>query len=477
MAALAAAAGLSGCARSRQIAFKVDGFSGDVINLGDDRYDKWRMSMPWQLHKPERYPQLILRPRSDQDAQLAVRFAKKAGLPIAVKSGGHHVWAAFLRDGGVLLDLADFRSVQIDSQSGTALVQPAAWSSQVMDTLAASGFAFPVAHCATVPMGGYLLGGGFGINGDTWGPMACSQILGARVLDADGQLLDIDQRREPDLFWALRGAGPGFRGVVLAYRLKLFDLPRAVMSSIYVFPVESAPEVVAWSKSIALAGASKMELLVLLGHNPGAPDNATAKQKKLCIARFAVFGASEEESKRLLAPVAGHPMAKRSLFKQEAVDTTWDNLFIDSVDITSGFGYGHYAVDNLWTDRPEVAVGELSDALLTAPSDRTHVVIQPKSSIALEPDMAFSIARRAYMAWYNVWDRAESTPASLAWSRQTSLRMSRYAEGHYVNELDPRVGLARKLEGSFSPQARDRLQQVGDAYDPDGLFEAYYGEA
>lgn len=478
IAALAAATGLSGCVSSVPVRdFKLDGFSGDVISLGDQRYEKWRRSMPWQLHKPNRYPAVILRPRTEQDIQLAIRFAAQNQFQLAVKSGGHHVWGAFLRDGGVLLDLANFREVAVTENGATARVQPAVWSSTLMQHLMQSRRAFPVAHCATVPMGGYLLGGGFGINGDTWGPMACSNVVGATVFTSDGQRLEIDESNDPELFWSLRGAGPGFSGVVTEYDLKLFDLPQTLRTSVFGFPIHLASEVVAWSKSIAEGGAPGMELLVLLAHNPFAPENASAAQSKLCIARFAAFASTEAEAAALLSPISDHALVRESLFKMENSPATWDQLFVESVDITSGFGYGHYAVDNLWTDQPEGAVGDLAQAFTAAPSKRTHVVIQPKSTIKLHQDMAFSTIRRAYMAWYNVWDDSRDTQENLAWSREASSIMSGHAQGHYINEIDVGKGGERKILASFAPGVPERLAKVARHYDPSGLFQPFYGGA
>lgn len=478
LAALAAATGLSGCLNSLPVRdFNLDGFSGDVISLGDQRYEKWRQSMPWQLHKPDRFPAMILRPRTQQDIRLAIRFASQNQFQLAVKSGGHHVWSAFLRDGGVLLDLANFRGVRIGEKGATARVEPAVWSSTLMGNLLKSHRAFPVAHCATVPMGGYLLGGGFGINGDTWGPMACSNVVGATVFTSDGQRLEIDENNDPDLFWSLRGAGPGFSGVVTEYDLKLFDLPQTLRTSVFGFPIHLAPDVVAWSKSMAEGGASRMELLVLLAHNPFAPENAPAAQRKLCIARFAAFASSEAEATALLSPVSDHALVRESLFKMENAPATWDQLFVESVDITSGFGYGHYAVDNLWTDEPEVAVSDMVEALLATPSSRTHVVIQPKSSIELKQDMAFSTIRRAYMAWYNVWDNSKDTRENLTWSRETSGIMSGHAQGHYINEIDVGEGGDQKVLKSFAPGVRERLKKIAVHYDPGGLFQSFYGGA
>jgi hypothetical protein len=96
--------------------------------------------------------------------------------------------------------------------------------------LAAHGLAFPVGHCSTVPLGGYLLGGGFGWNAGAWG-VACHAVEGVEVVTADGGIRRASGAEEPDIFWAARGAGPAFFGVVTRYRLRLRPLPRAITTA------------------------------------------------------------------------------------------------------------------------------------------------------------------------------------------------------------------------------------------------------
>jgi hypothetical protein len=108
-------------------------------------------------------------------------------MSLAIKSGGHNVSEAFLRNGGILLDLGELQGIEIDAENQTAWVQPALWSHGLLRMLAPHGLAFPVAHCATVPMGGYLLGGGLGYNHDNWGILACHSVLAAEVVLANGE--------------------------------------------------------------------------------------------------------------------------------------------------------------------------------------------------------------------------------------------------------------------------------------------------
>ncbi len=77
--------------------------------------------------------------------------------------------------------------------------------------LDAVGLFFPAGHCkGGVCIGGYLLQGGYGWNSRVVGGPACESVIGLDVVTADGDKIYIDADNHPDLYWAARGAGPGF---------------------------------------------------------------------------------------------------------------------------------------------------------------------------------------------------------------------------------------------------------------------------
>lgn len=90
--------------------------------------------------------------------------------------------------------------------SVTAEVGPAVTGTDLVEALAPHGLAFPVGHCPSVAMGGFLLSGGLGWNSRVWGP-ACADVLEIRAVAADGRTVICSETENADLFWAARGAG------------------------------------------------------------------------------------------------------------------------------------------------------------------------------------------------------------------------------------------------------------------------------
>jgi len=73
---------------------------------GDACYEDTRRAAVAVAPIPARYPDEIVRPASAEAVADAVRDATRAGQRVGIRSGGHSFSAAFLRDGGVLLDLS-----------------------------------------------------------------------------------------------------------------------------------------------------------------------------------------------------------------------------------------------------------------------------------------------------------------------------------------------------------------------------------
>jgi FAD/FMN-containing dehydrogenase len=430
--------------------------------------------MPWQMWVANRYPDVIVRPDSPEGIAEVVRSARAQNKKLAIKSGGHNVSEAFLRNGGILLDLGELQGVEVNAAEGTAWVEPALWSHGLLRATLPHGLAFPVAHCATVPMGGYLLGGGLGYNHDNWGTLACDSILAAEVTLASGQTVIANERDYPDLYWALRGSGTGFPGVVRRYKLRLFPAPDTVMESSFIYPLSRLQEATDLLQAWAAAKPRDTELMMLLAHSPVADNEAPPLEQKVCIVRAVAYCATREAATATLGGLSDHPLTAGAVLKNELWSTSLQNMQEESVDTRMGLGFGRYAVDTIWTERLPEVMDAIRDHFAAANSPKTHFVISPKMTRSLHGKAAASVIGDTFVGAYTMWDRPEDDSSSFEWLDGASALMRPLAVGQYINEVDafrdPAV-----LQRCFSKTAWKNLSRLRRKYDPEGVFAGWPG--
>ena len=445
--------------------------AGEVVNRDDDQYEAWRNSMVWHLRKPDRYPDAIIRAQSEQDVISAVKYATDNGLKVSSRSSGHNSTGAALRDGGLLIDLALLRDVEIDAGRKIARIQPALWSEQLVREAGNHGLAFPAAHCPTVALGGYLLGGGAGWNHAHWGSVACYSIKSAEVILAGGRKVTANPESYPDLYWAVRGVGPGLFGVVTALELQLYPLPQAIYTSMYISPINNLQTVVAALDKLNRIKDERVEILVLLMHDPQAPENTPPTQGKICMVGVNAFADTEKDAKAMLAPFADSELASASVFRLEDQPSSFAKLY-NPENVDSGIG--RYAVDNVWTDDPGQALLSLVEHFKKTPSARTHVLCSYGVKPELREDACFSRIANHYVASYLLWNDAENDGANHAWLKQTNDLLEPFSKGTYINETEATL-FPERVKSSFSEDSWKRLAELRKKYDPGKVFHTYIG--
>jgi FAD/FMN-containing dehydrogenase len=443
-------------------------FAGDVIPRGHPNYEAWRLGMTWQLRKSQRLPDVIIRPQSVDDVVAAVKFAARAGAKIAVHSGGHSWVSSSVRDGGMLLDMGNFRDLHIDAGAMTAAVGPAIRGRELINALDPHALAFPVAHCSTVGLGGYLLGGGQAWNWGSWGGPACNSILALDVVDVRGEILRVDTGNHGDLFWAARGAGPGFPAIVTRYHLRLYPRPEAIHFSTWVWPLAGTLPVSRWLPKVGATLSDKVELYMFLMSLPEPVDGV----QKVVMVTAVAFADTAGEARELLAPLSEAGTLGKPLTAQELQPATLGSL-LDLVDRM--YPPCRAVADTFWFDLSmEEVMANYVDHFASVPSPLSNVLCEVKPKPVVLPDAAYSMRRLTFLSPYSFWmDEKEDAP-NLDWMRKTQEILAPLAVGHYINEADLEAGPDRS-ERSYRNENWRRIMAVRKKYDPDGLFHTYLG--
>ncbi len=444
------------------------GVRGTVVGKGESAWPLWCEKMVAQQRKSRRHPPLIVQASNETDVIEAVRFARRNGLKVAVRTGGHSVWASFMRDEGLLIDVSLLSRVSFNRDDRSAVVQPALAGGQLVQRAAAHGLAFPVAHCAQVGLGGYLIGGGLGLNHDSWGAMACFSIRAADVITARGELITVSATRHAALYWALRGAGQGFPGIVTKLHLAMQPRPRHVLASMYVLPLARAAQAALWVREALGDKPRSLEARMVLA------TGATGQPVTMVFVN--AFGASADEVRARLAPFAASELSKEALSKVEAAASSLEGLLTRSSNPVADHGDRSWAVDSAWVPRPADAAAAVAEQMQRAASPLSHVVIAFKSGRELPADAACSRIDRAFVGVYSVWHGADGDAANIAWLREASLSLQPFASGHYINEIDVEAA-PQRAEDCFSVKAWNRLADVRHRHDPERLFHGFLGVA
>ena len=190
---------------------------GRLIVPGDPSYESARRVFYWNA-ATERTPRVIVVCASEEDALRAVEFAQRHALEVATRAGGHSHLGWGTSD-GVVIDLSGMKRIAIDPARRTARFEGGALSGEVAREAGRHGLAPVLGQCPGVGASGVTLGGGLGWLSGLHGA-SCDNLLSARVVTADGRVLTADGERNPDLFWALRGAGANF-GVTTSFECRL----------------------------------------------------------------------------------------------------------------------------------------------------------------------------------------------------------------------------------------------------------------
>jgi FAD/FMN-containing dehydrogenase len=167
-------------------------------------------------------PRLVVLGRSESDAVTALTYAAATGEHLRPRGGGH-CFAGRSSTDGIVLDLSGLDRISV-ADDGVATIGSGARLRQVYAALHAHGRTLPAGCGPTVGITGLTLGGGIGLLGRRHG-LTCDRLVGARVVLADGSVVDCDRDRHADLFWALRGAGGGQFGVVTSLRFATVPEP------------------------------------------------------------------------------------------------------------------------------------------------------------------------------------------------------------------------------------------------------------
>jgi FAD/FMN-containing dehydrogenase len=442
-------------------------FEGRYVEYGTAAYEAARTDALFNARHPSRYPAAILEAAGEADVVAGVRLAKERGWKVAVRSGGHAWLGWSVRDDSLLIDLAALRELTVDVAALTATASPAIRGGQELGPfLRGHGLVFPGGHCSTVGIGGYLLQGGQGWNSRQWG-WGCENVIGIDVVTADGELVHADAEQNAELFWAARGSGPAFFGVVTRFYLRVHRMPAAFTHTTYAFPIACFDELITWAHEVLPSLDVRVEP-VIVGTRIPPPDIDVGGGPLLIMHTTGMFD-SPEEARRLMAPLETCPVLDRALLRVFAEPTSFDeeNPIMDAQN-PPGM---RYSADCAWTDATAAELTPiLGEIYRSLPTPESFIIWYGWSPTRSLPDMAFSMEGNVYIAAYTIWEHERDDAEMQDWVTTRFRALETISKGSYLGDAD----LTRRSSKFMADANFARLQRLRDVYDPDRRFFDFY---
>jgi FAD/FMN-containing dehydrogenase len=428
---------------------------GPVLARGTAAYERARLVQNARFNVVR--PLAVAQPLDARDVQAVVRWAARAEVPIAARSGGHS-YAGYSTTRGVVVDLSRLGGVRI--AGGRATIGAGARLGNVYARLGDRGLAIPAGTCPSVGIAGLALGGGFGLASRAWG-LTCDALVEVDVVTADGRLLTCNARGNADLFWACRGGGGGNFGIATRFVFRTRPVSRGSFF-IATWPWNAVEEVV--DRFLRWAPLAPDELtsicrLAAGGGNPSVQvfgqylgDEAALRgvlaglTRDLPAPRLTVGSASWLDLVRRWGDCVGKPLEQCAQPTQQSFAAGSD--YLDRVPPPAGLAALRRAVEGRGSERGSILLDSYGGAVNRVAPSAT----------------AFVHRRMLASAQYF----APGAGTAREWVRTTRASLRPYVSGFaYQNYIDP--DLADWRRAYYGTNLR-RLAAVKRKYDPKRLF-------
>jgi FAD/FMN-containing dehydrogenase len=432
--------------------------TGRVVEQGSPEYDEARALYNAMIDKR---PAAIAYCESEADVAEAIQFARKEGLPIAIRSGGHNGGGLGSVDGGIVIDLSSMKQIDVEPQARVVHVQGGALLKEVIEATHEHGLTVPVGVIGTTGVGGLTLGGGVGHLTRGLG-LTIDNLLAATVVLADGSVTQCDADHEQDLYWALRGGGGNF-GVVTKFTFRCHPVD-TVLAGPVMYDLDDTQDVMRWyGDFIGFAPESLGGFVSLMSVPPGPPFPEELHLRKVCAIVWTQVGEEESDALRearafgtpLLDGVAPVPFP--------AWNTAFDPMFPP--------GEQWYWRGEFVRTLPDAALDQHAEWAAKLPTWKSLMHLYPVDGAAArvgneETAWAYRDAR-----WAQVIAGVDPEPAGAQtisdWARGYSDAIKPYAMGGgYSNFAMDEPDRVRGMYGSNY----DRLAKIKAHYDPENVF-------
>jgi FAD/FMN-containing dehydrogenase len=441
---------------------EISGFSGEALTPESDEFDN--ASLTWN-HTIDYQPALIARCHSVNDVVAAINYAAQEEVNVAARCGGHSVSGASMPSGGIVVDLAGMKAINIDPGQRIAQVSGGVLLGELDAATQAHGLAVTAGVEPETGVGGLTLGGGIGFLSRKLG-LTIDNLLGAQMVLADGSVVYTDEDSHPDLFWAIRGGGGQF-GIVTRFDFRVHPIgPDVVVSHAY-YPLEKAYDVMRFVRDFMHDASDDVTLVPAFMKVPPADPFPAQWHGRPCVAVVACHVGEKSAAKEELRGLAelGDMIFG---FIDEMPYLEFQKTFAGASPKGGRYYWKSIFVEDLSDDLVEV----MADGIETLGGEYTMIFMETLggavSKVGVEETAFPNRTARFNLGLSAGWVDESQDETIICESREWFERLKPFSDGTvYFNYLDRDE--AARTQVAFGPNY-ERLREIKARYDPQGLF-------
>ena len=447
---------------SDQIAQLKSVFRGYLITPDDSHYDYARKIWNGMFDK---HPALIAQCICTADVIQAVNFARDHNLLVAVKGGGHNSAGNATCDDGIVIDLSHMRRVYVDPKKKTARVDGGALLGDVDSETQLHGLAVSAGIVSHTGVGGLALGGGFGWISRKHG-LSVDNLLSADVVTAHGDLIQVSQNENEDLFWGIRGGGGNF-GIVTSFEFNCAEIGTEVFSGVITKKFENAQDYISFHQEYVQTLPDEMTVWMVVRKAPPLPFLPEDVHGQLMVLVPFVYLGDQAEGKKLIEPLRSHGESHGEHIGFSPW-VGWQSMFDGLVAHGARNYWKSHHLKELSTD----CIEQILTFAQTLPSEECDVFIPHMAGAPsrVAPD-ATAFSHRSTPFVLNIhtrWRNQSDDESCIAWARDFHQATEPFSQGVYVNFLSDEG--EDRVKDAYTDSVWKRLVQLKDKYDPTNMF-------
>jgi FAD/FMN-containing dehydrogenase len=439
-------------------------FSGQLLTKEDKDYNEVRSIWNGMINK---HPALIARCKNSKDVSLSIKFARNHNLLTSIRGGGHNVAGNSVCEGGLMIDLSLMNKVSVDEKRKIAKVEPGCTLSNADESTQKYGMVIPAGIVTSTGVAGLTLGGGFGWLSRKWG-LTCDHLISTEFVTAEGEIINVNQENNPDLFWGLKGGGGNF-GIVTSFEFNLRGLGPEIAGGLILYKLEDTEKVLSFYNEYITSAPHEVTTVIVYRYCPPAPFIKEEFHGKPVFGIGALYAGKSDKGMEVLKPIKqfgssiGDVIASKPFVTHQAM-----------LDAGQPKGASYYWKSEYTKEIPQSLSEKFVEQTINM-SSKASIIAAFQLGGAItdigEEDTAYSFRNAGYALNINTqWQNGKDTEKHIEWARKTQQLAAPYSMGSGYINFASADETQERVAATYGDKKFKRLIDLKRKYDSDNFF-------